>query len=197
VIETNWRNYGLTQPRGAVPLAPIVIMIHMASVWVPFTSESKEAIADYDEIKKEMRLALQECGRKMQTYIRRRQRMRRQGERRSAFLRYIGEIAKACESITGHDAKKTYDALMKQAQKKTAEADQILNDEGKVVDDGGRLAADDSVVIREDIAPADQRKEDADDATSGLFGKSSSNGNSNRKRKSNGTKRKTKRRTRK
>jgi DNA topoisomerase-6 subunit B len=32
-------------------------MIHMASVWVPFTSESKEAIADYDEIRKEMTLA--------------------------------------------------------------------------------------------------------------------------------------------
>jgi len=76
------------------------VMIHMASVWVPFTSESKEAVADYDEIRKEMRLALQECGRKMQTYLRRRQRMRRQGERRSVFLRYIGEISKACGTIS-------------------------------------------------------------------------------------------------
>ena len=45
-------------------------MIHMASVWVPFTSESKEAIADYDEIRKEMKLALMECGRKLGTYLR-------------------------------------------------------------------------------------------------------------------------------
>ena len=53
-------------------------MIHMASVWVPFTSESKEAIADYDEIRKEMKLALMECGRKLGTYLRKREQMKRQ-----------------------------------------------------------------------------------------------------------------------
>ncbi len=192
VIETNWRNYGLAQPRGAVPSAPLVVMIHMASVWVPFTSESKEAIADYDEIRKEMRLALQECGRKMQTYLRRRQRMRRQGERRSVFLRYIGEIAKACGTITGHDAKVTYDALMKQAQEKTVEADLVLDDEGKVIDDGGRLAGDEAVVIREDITAADERVDD--EVGNGLFGNGKKNGKKNG-RNGNGkrTKRKTKR----
>src|SRR5262249_20348565 len=112
VVETNWKNYGLQQPKNSVPVAPLVMMIHMASVWVPFTSESKEAIADYDEIRKEMRLALQECGRKLQTYLNRRRRMAREGERRNAFLRYIGEIAKACEGITGHKANPIYQALM-------------------------------------------------------------------------------------
>src|SRR6185437_8307213 len=68
VTETGWRNYNLSQPRGSLPVGPLVIMIHMASVWVPFTSESKEAIADYDEIRKEMKLALMECGRKLGTY---------------------------------------------------------------------------------------------------------------------------------
>ncbi|MBY0311435.1 MAG: ATP-binding protein, partial [Phycisphaerales bacterium] len=37
VAETNWRNYDLQQPRGGLPAGPLVIMIHMASVWVPFT----------------------------------------------------------------------------------------------------------------------------------------------------------------
>ena len=46
VTETGWRNYNLSQPRASLPAGPLVIMIHMASVWVPFTSESKEAIAD-------------------------------------------------------------------------------------------------------------------------------------------------------
>jgi len=165
VVETNWRNYGLQQPRNSVPVAPLVIMIHMASVWVPFTSESKEAIADYDEIRKEMRLALQECGRKLQTYLNRRKRMAREGERRSAFLRYIGEIAKSCEALTGTSAEEVYAALMKQAERKTAEADVTLDDEGRVVDDGGRLAKDDDVVIVEE-----RRKEQLDDApTSALF----------------------------
>jgi DNA topoisomerase-6 subunit B len=110
-------------------------MIHMASVWVPFTSESKEAIADYDEIRKEMRLALMECGRKLGTYLNKRQRMQRESERRDVFERYIGEISKALHEITGTDAKRVYEALVKQAKSRTAVADQVLDEDGKVVKD--------------------------------------------------------------
>ena len=74
VLDTTWRNYGVPQSRGALPAGPMVIFVHMASVWVPFTSESKEAIADYDEIRKEMKLALQECGRRLGVFLRRRER---------------------------------------------------------------------------------------------------------------------------
>jgi len=133
VAETNWRNYDLQQPRGGVPVGPLVIMIHMASVWVPFTSESKEAIADYDEIRKEMKLALMECGRKLGAYLKKRAKMKREGERRDVFQKYIGEIAKACNAITGVDAKKLYDALLEQAKKKTAIADLELDEDGRAV----------------------------------------------------------------
>ena len=150
VMEAGWKNYGLQQPRNSVPVGPLVIMIHMASVWVPFTSESKEAIADYDEIRKEMKLALKECGRKLGTYLRRRQRMKREGERRNIFARYIGEISKACEGMTGTRAEKVRDALEKVAQRKTAEADKQLDDEGRIIDDGGRLAGDANVIILDD-----------------------------------------------
>ncbi len=133
VAETNWRNYDLQQPRGGVPVGPIVVMLHMASVWVPFTSESKEAIADYDEIRKEMKLALMECGRKLGTYLRKRQKMRREGERRDVFERYIGEIAKAVNAINGTDAKTLYDALLAQARRRTAIADLELDEDGKAI----------------------------------------------------------------
>lgn len=133
VAETNWRNYDLQQPRSSVPVGPLVIMIHMASVWVPFTSESKEAIADYDEIRKEMKLALMECGRKLGAYLRKRMKMKREAERRDVFERYIGEIAKAVNSINGTDAKRLYDALLAQAKKRTAVADMQLDDEGRKV----------------------------------------------------------------
>jgi DNA topoisomerase-6 subunit B len=135
VTETAWKNYSLQQPRGALPVGPLVIMIHMASVWVPFTSESKEAIADYDEIRKEMKLALMECGRKLGTYLRKRQKMRREGERRDVFERYIGEISKAIHEVTGEDQRKVFDALLRQAKARTAVADQVLDEDGKVVKD--------------------------------------------------------------
>ena len=145
-MDTSWRSYELSQPKGSLPQGPLMIMIHMASVWVPFTSESKEAIADYDEIRKEMKLALQECGRKLGTYVRRRKRMDRQSLARDVLLRYIGEISKSCEGMTGTSAKKIYDALMKQAKIKTAEADAILDEEGKVI----RKADDaDTIIVQE------------------------------------------------
>jgi DNA topoisomerase-6 subunit B len=146
VLETGWKNYNLQQPRGSLPVGPLVIMLHMASVWVPFTSESKEAIADYDEIRKEMKLALMECGRKLGTYLNKRAKMRREGERRDVFERYIGEIAKAIGAITGEDAKRLYDALHAQAKRKTAVADQQLDEDGKVMREE-EDADDDGVLI--------------------------------------------------
>lgn len=156
VSETGWKNYNLSQPRGGIPVGPLVIMIHMASVWVPFTSESKEAIADYDEIRKEMKLALMECGRKLGTYLRKRQRMRREGLRRDVFERYIGEIAKAVHAIMGADPKAIYDALLKQANARTAAADQVLDEDGQVIKDEEPSGPDDDgvLIVHEAIAPA-------------------------------------------
>ncbi|HZZ41928.1 MAG TPA: DNA topoisomerase VI subunit B [Tepidisphaeraceae bacterium] len=154
VTETGWRNYNLSQPRGSLPVGPIVIMIHMASVWVPFTSESKEAIADYDEIRKEMKLALMECGRKLGTYLRKRQKMQRESARRDVFERYIGEISKAINAINGTDTKKLYDALLSEARKRTAIADAQLDEEGKTIkkDENEDLKNDEGVVLVESRA---------------------------------------------
>ena len=94
VLDTNWRNYGLSQSRGALPAGPVTLMVHIASVWVPFTSESKEAIAHYPEIIKEIKLAVQECGRKLGMYVRRQKRMKAEMVKRSyieTYLPYIGE----------------------------------------------------------------------------------------------------------
>ncbi|HYF13465.1 MAG TPA: DNA topoisomerase VI subunit B [Phycisphaerales bacterium] len=166
VTETNWRNYDLQHPRGGLPIGPLVIMIHMASVWVPFTSESKEAIADYDEIRKEMKLALMECGRKLGTYLRKRAKMRRESERRDVFERYIGEIAQAVNAITGEDAKKLYEALLTQAKKRTAIADQQLDDEGRRVREEDP-ADQDGVLIVEGIERTSERANEGEDTTPG------------------------------
>jgi len=162
VIETNWRNYDLQQPRGAVPVGAIVIMIHMASVWVPFTSESKEAIADYDEIRKEMKLALMECGRKLGTYLNKRLKMRRESERRDVFERYIGEIAKACNAINGADAKKLYEAMLAQAKKRTAIADLKLDEEGKKLKDEDPADQEGVIIVEKAMAPIANTSLDSD-----------------------------------
>ncbi len=135
VIQTNWRAYGLTQSRGSLPAGPVTLMVHMASVWVPFTSESKEAVASYPEIQKEIRLALQAVGRKLGMYLRRRQRTRHEGERRNLFLRYIGEVATAVSRINNGNREKLYHQLLTVAKKRTAEADVQLDDRGRRVEE--------------------------------------------------------------
>ncbi|NLF67650.1 MAG: DNA topoisomerase VI subunit B [Candidatus Anammoximicrobium sp.] len=135
VLAMNWRPYGLSQSRGSLPTGPVTVMVHIASVWVPFTSESKEAIAGYPEIQRELRLGLQAVGRKLGMYLRRRNRVKQEGERRSIFLRYLGEVASAVSEINGTDRVRLFEQLLKVAKRKTSEADVRLDDRGKVVDE--------------------------------------------------------------
>jgi DNA topoisomerase-6 subunit B len=147
ILSTNWRSYGLSQSRGSLPSGPVTVMVHVASVWVPFTSESKEAIAHYPEIQKEIRLALQAVGRKLGMYLRRRLRVAQEGQRRSIFLRYLGEVAGAVSQINGVDRAKLYEQLLAVAKRKTAEADVKLDDRGRPVEELDELDLGENCII--------------------------------------------------
>jgi DNA topoisomerase-6 subunit B len=99
VTGTDWKAYQLQQPRGAPPIGPMLLMVHIASVWVPFTSESKEAIAHYPEIIKEIRLGLQECGRRVATHIRKRRREADEAKKRAYIEKYIPQVAIGLQKI--------------------------------------------------------------------------------------------------
>ncbi|MCX5794284.1 MAG: DNA topoisomerase VI subunit B [Elusimicrobia bacterium] len=134
VLETSWRNYGVSQSRGALPAGPMVIFVHMASVWVPFTSESKEAIADYDEIRKEIKLAMQECGRRLGIFLKRKEHAKHEFHRRNIFELYIEEVAEACKRLKGGKlaTEKLKAQLLKIAMKRTGgeKTDEILGKKG-------------------------------------------------------------------
>ena len=101
IIQTSWRNYGLSQSKGALPSGPVFLFVHIASVWVPFTSEAKEAIAHYPEIIRELKLALQDVGRKLGSYIRKTVKTKEQQERINLFEKYIPELANSLNTLTG------------------------------------------------------------------------------------------------
>jgi DNA topoisomerase VI subunit B len=101
VLDTSWRNYQLQQPKGGLPLGPMVLLVNIASVWVPFTSESKEAIAHYPEILRELKLALQDCGRRLGVFIRRGARERDAERKRSYIEKYIPHVGIALREILG------------------------------------------------------------------------------------------------
>jgi DNA topoisomerase-6 subunit B len=148
VMQTNWRSYGLQQSRGGLPRGPVSVMVHIASVWVPFTSESKEAIASYPEIQKEIRLGLQTAGRKLGMYLNRRLRVKQQTDRREIFLRYLKEVSGAVSDINGVERGGLYEELVKVAKRVTADADMKMDDRGrKVSPEEEELANDAGVLI--------------------------------------------------
>ncbi|MFH1786503.1 MAG: DNA topoisomerase VI subunit B [archaeon] len=119
VSETNWKRYGLNQTGGrGVPKGPIVVAVHMASVWVPYTSESKEAIANYPEIIDEMKLALQECGRQLGAHLRSKYRAKDKISKRVTIDAYGKEVARALAEITGKPEKKILSSIDTLAEKR-------------------------------------------------------------------------------
>jgi DNA topoisomerase VI subunit B len=154
VVGTNWRSYGLSQSRGGLPKGPVTVMVHVASVWVPFTSESKEAIASYPEIQKELRLALQAVGRHLGTYVRKRMKVKQQSDRRQIFLRYLGEVATAVSDINAVDRDALYEQLLSVARKRTAEADVKLDDRGRPIEEAELAQAANVLIVDPTEAPA-------------------------------------------
>jgi DNA topoisomerase VI subunit B len=106
-LSVDWKSYGLQQARGALPVGPAMLFVHIASAWVPFTSESKEAVASYPEIVKEIRLALMEAGRRLGAFVRHRRRADDEAKKRSYIEKYIPHIGDALQQILGlSDAKR-------------------------------------------------------------------------------------------
>ncbi len=153
VLETKWNNYTLSQSSGAMPRGPLVILVHMASVWVPFISEGKEAIADYDEIRKEVKLGISECARRLGTLLKRKKKKSDFAKRRDVFTRYIDEVVEATRSITTFNKEDFRQSLIALSQNYTAAADMEFDDHGKVIKKakpGNDLGLANTVVVNRD-----------------------------------------------
>ena len=101
VVKTLWKRYGLSQPNGNLPVGPIVLTVHVASTWVPFISEGKQAIAPYPEIVKEIKLSLLDLGRKLQRYLSAEQKKYARERKMKLYERYAIEIATSVSGLTG------------------------------------------------------------------------------------------------
>ena len=101
----DWRHYKV-DVQNKMPYGPFVILIHMYSTWIPYTSESKEAIDAYPIILKEIRLALQDCLRKLARFLAGKHRRQLEKKRQSLFERYIPELAYTLNKLTGAEKEK-------------------------------------------------------------------------------------------
>jgi len=95
ISSIDWRRYGLEQSQGkGIPVGPAIFLVHISSTLIPFTSESKEAIADIEEIESEVKLAFRECARKMQSHLKKKVRRVKTREKFDLITKILPEIAK-------------------------------------------------------------------------------------------------------
>ena len=155
VTSVNWKSYGLQQPGNGLPIGPLVIAVHIASVWVPFTSESKEAIAHYPEIIQEIRLALQEAGRRLSRYIKKKVRISEEIKKRSYIEKYIPHIAGSIVEIL--ELPETERELLELKLKELLEKKR-----GKIVEEkhvGGEKLDEDLEKLKKSIVEGEEHEE--------------------------------------
>ncbi|ELZ81384.1 DNA topoisomerase VI subunit B [Haloferax larsenii JCM 13917] len=112
VKDIGWRNYGLDQPGGSgMPKGPAVLMVHVASTNVPFTSESKDALADVPAIQDEVELAIREAARELKSYLSKRRSLQKRRQKQDVIGRILPQMATKLSEVTGREEPKIDGAL--------------------------------------------------------------------------------------
>ncbi len=102
ISSIDWRRYGFDQSSGkGIPSGPAIFFVHMSSTLIPFTSESKEAMADIPEIESEIKLAFRECARKVQSHIHKEVKRKKTREKFDLITKILPEIAKKSADMLG------------------------------------------------------------------------------------------------
>jgi DNA topoisomerase-6 subunit B len=112
VKDINWRNYNLDQPGGSgIPNGPVVVMIHVASTNVPFTSESKDAVANVPEMESEIELAVREAARELKSFLKKRRSMQQRRQKQDKLATILPEMAEKLSAVTGNEDLEIDDTL--------------------------------------------------------------------------------------
>ncbi|OLZ40641.1 DNA topoisomerase VI [Natrinema saccharevitans] len=134
VKSIGWRNYGLDQPGGSgLPNGPVVIMVHVASTNVPFTSESKDAVANVPEIEDEIELAIREAARDLKSYLNKRRSMQQRRKKQNVLGKILPEMATKVAEVTGRDEPDIDDAIARIMNNVLVERQVEENGDGRAV----------------------------------------------------------------
>ena len=112
IKHIGWRNYGLDQPGGSgMPNGPAVLMVHVASTNVPFTSESKDAIANIPAIEDEIELAIREAARELKSYLNKRRSMEQRQQKQDVLGTILPQMAEKLADVTEREQLHIDDSL--------------------------------------------------------------------------------------
>lgn len=102
ISEMDWRRYGLEQRGGkGIPFGPAIILVHVASTKVPFTSEGKEAVAGFPELQSEIGLALRLCARNLKSHLNKMERKKKTHAKFEIVQEILPDMAKKAAEHLG------------------------------------------------------------------------------------------------
>lgn len=104
----NWKNYKVQTFDNGIPRGPIMVFIHVcgAYVHVMFKGQSKQALAEDEVLLREIKLALEDAGRKFRRFITRRETARRKAKRAGILAMYADQFAQSLVAIATDGQKK-------------------------------------------------------------------------------------------
>lgn len=104
VKNIGWRNYKLKQSGGhGIPEGPAVLLIHVASTNVPFTSEAKDAVANIPEIEYEIERAVREAARELKSYLKKQQTLQQRQKKENLIAKILPVMSEKAAGILGED----------------------------------------------------------------------------------------------
>jgi DNA topoisomerase-6 subunit B len=86
-------------------------MIHVASTNVPFTSESKDAVANVPAIEDEVELALREAARELKSYLNKKRSLEQRRRKQNVIAELLPEMARKVSEVTGREPLNVEDSL--------------------------------------------------------------------------------------
>ncbi|MFX1395199.1 MAG: hypothetical protein ACFFAH_16770, partial [Promethearchaeota archaeon] len=125
VQSVNWKNYKLDIYDNGLPKGPIKLLVNVSGPFVHlmFKSQSKNALADDEDLIKEIKFCLEAVGRKLRIYLNRRASIRKSEKRASLIEKYIPLFAKSLYNIASQGDSKYKDKVNdKELQKYMREA---------------------------------------------------------------------------
>ena len=121
VADIGWKNYGIDE--GSLPQGPAVIAVHVASTNVPFTSESKDAVANVPEIEKEVERAVRDVARDMKDHIKKAKSRKKRQEKERVVEKLLPQMAEKVAEVVGKKPPSTDETMARILNKVTVSAE--------------------------------------------------------------------------
>ncbi|MHA1253980.1 MAG: DNA topoisomerase VI subunit B [Promethearchaeota archaeon] len=101
VQSVNWKNYKLETYDNNLPKGPIKLLVNVSGPFVHlmFRSQSKNALADDEDLLKEIKYCLEAIGRKIRIYLNRKATLHKNEKRASLIEKYIPKFVKSVYNI--------------------------------------------------------------------------------------------------